>query len=223
MAHRLHLLTRMQIATFLDPVALALVGGGTVLATILRTPARDLARGVAALRTLPRRRFSAEPLLHQLAAQARIAQRHGVIALDRSVITDSDLAAGIAAVVDGATPAAVTTLLDERRHARIERHGAAADVWAGAAEAAPAMGMIGTLIGLAAMFATMTDPTAIGGAMAVALLATLYGALTANLIAQPIAHRLRTAARAEAMERARLVAPLAALAERETPRTRIAA
>ena len=213
----------MNLATFLDPLALAIVGGGTVLATVLRTPTRDLARALASLRTLPRRRFSVEPLLHQLAAQARIAQRHGVVALDRSVITDPDLAAGLAAIVDGASPAEIAALLDHARQTRIERHAAAADVWAAAAEAAPAMGMIGTLVGLAAMFATMTDPAAIGGAMAVALLATLYGALIANLVAAPIAHRLRAAARAEAFERARLAAPLAALAEREAPRTRLAA
>ncbi|KAK0330627.1 hypothetical protein LTR94_032128, partial [Friedmanniomyces endolithicus] len=87
------------------------------------------------------------------------------------------------------------------RQGRVERHVAIADIWAGAAEAAPAMGMVGTLIGLAAMFATMNDPQRIGSAMAIALLATLYGALLANLIAQPIATRLRTAARTEALER----------------------
>jgi chemotaxis protein MotA len=63
----------------------------------------------------------------------------------------------------------------------IERHVAVADIWTGAAEVAPAMGMVGTLIGLAAMFATMNDPQRIGGAMAIALL-TLYGALFANLV-----------------------------------------
>lgn len=213
----------MQLATFLDPTALALVGGGTALATALRTPARDLGRAVAALSTLARRRFSAAPLLAQLAAQAKIAQRHGVLALDRSIITDPDLAVGVAAIVDGASPEAVTTLLEERRLARIDRHAAAADVWAAIAETAPAMGMVGTLIGLAAMFATMADPQAIGGAMAVALLATLYGALIAHLLALPVAHRLRTAARTEARERHRLQAPLAALAAREAPRARLAA
>ena len=86
------------------------------------------------------------------------------------------------------------------------------------AEAAPAMGMVGTLIGLVAMFARMTDPHAIGGAMAVALLATLYGAIIANLLAMPVAVRLRAASRVEAIERLRLVEPLVALAEREAPR-----
>lgn len=209
----------MTPGTFLDPIALAIVGGGTLLATILRSPLRDFGRAIAALIVLPRRRFTAEPLLLQIAALGRIARRHGAITLDRSVIADPDVAAAIADIVDGATPDAVAAHLTHLRRARIERHAAAADVWSGAADAAPAMGMVGTLVGLVAMFTQMTDPQAIGGAMAVALLATLYGALLANLFAMPVANRLRAAARIEAFERARLEAPLTALAAREAPRT----
>ena len=210
-------------AQLFDPAAAALVIGGTALAAMLRSPAGHLGRAVASLRTLARRPFSADPLLHQVAAQGRIVRRHGVHALDRSVPADSDIAAAFALIVDGADADAVTTLLAEARRRRIERHLAAAEVWAGAAEAAPAMGMIGTLIGLARTFAAMDDPAAIGASMAVALLATLYGALVANLVAGPIAARLRAAARAEASERLRLQAPLAALAAREAlPRAKAA-
>lgn len=205
------------LAQFLDPTAALLVLGGTILVTALRTPGPHLRRAIRALRTLPRAPFTAGPLLNQIAAQARIARKHGVHALDRSVIADPDIAEALAAVVDGADAAAVTSIATHARRARIERHLAAAEVWAGAAEAAPAMGMVGTLLGLAQMFATMDDPARIGGAMAVALLATLYGALLANLVAAPVAARLRAAARAEAFERGRLEAPLAALAAREAP------
>ncbi len=208
----------MDLGTFLDPVAFAIVGGGTAASAILRTPARDLARAVRALRTLPRRDFAAEPLLQQIAALGRIARRHGAVSLDKTVIADPDVAAAIADIVDGHSPEDIAARLQHLRRARIERHVAAADAWAGMAEAAPAMGMIGTLVGLVAMFVQMTDPQAIGGAMAVALLATLYGALIGNLMAMPIANRLRAAGRAEAFERARIEAPLVALAERERPR-----
>jgi chemotaxis protein MotA len=212
----------IALTPFLDPTAFAIVGGGTALVTALRAPAADVARALAALRTLGRRRFDGDALLAQVAVLARTAQRQGVVALDKAIIADADVRAAVADIVDGLPGKAIAAMLDHRRRARIERHLAAAEVWAGAAEAAPAMGMVGTLVGLAAMFATMTDPGAIGGAMAVALLATLYGALLANLLAMPVAARLRAAARREAFERARLVAPLVALAERETPR-RIAA
>ena len=209
------------LAAFIDPLALALVLGGTLLAAVLRTPVRDLVRAVRALATLPCAPFSAEPLLQQIAALGRIARRHGVVALDQSVIADADLAAAVTGIVDGLAPQTVAAELDHACSARIERHCAAAEVWAGAAETAPAMGMVGTLVGLVRMFASMSDPTAIGGAMAVALLATLYGALLANLVLMPIAHRLRARARVEAFERTRVAAPLLALAAREAPRTRL--
>jgi chemotaxis protein MotA len=202
----------MNFAPFLDPIALAIVLGGTALAVVLRTPLGDLGRGLAALRTLARRRFDAEPLLAQIGAFGRIAQRHGVIALDRSVIADPDLAAAVAGIVDGASPEHVSTLLDQRRLARFERHRAAAEMWSGMADIAPAMGMIGTLIGLVQMFTAMRDPKTIGAAMAVALLTTLYGAILACLIATPVASRLKRHARHEAQERARLAGPLAELA-----------
>lgn len=211
----------MMIAQLFDPLALAIVGGGTAVATMLRTPSRDLGRALRALRTLGRKPFSAEPLLDQITAQARIAKRHGVVALDRVVNADPDIAAAVALIVDGASAGDVEALLQHRRRARIERHVAAADVWSGAAEAAPAMGMVGTLVGLATMFATMSDPRAIGAAMAIALLATLYGALFANLLLMPVCNRLRAAGRNEAFERTRIEAPLVALALRETPREAI--
>lgn len=202
----------MNFAPFIDSIALAIVLGGTVVAILLRTPLGDLGRGIAALGTLGRRRFDAEPLLAQIGAFTRITRRHGVIALDRAVISDPDIAAAIAEIVDGAAPERITLLLDQRRLARLERHRAAAEMWSAAADIAPAMGMIGTLIGLVQMFTAMRDPATIGAAMAVALLTTLYGAVVASLIAAPVAARLKRHARHEAQERARIVAPLAELA-----------
>lgn len=212
--------TLALLGPYLDPAAMAIVAGGTFGALVLRTPLRDLARGVAALSVLPRGRFRADPLIDQIGAFGRIAQRHGVLALDRSIIGDPDVAAAVAEIVDGAEGDAVAALLEARRVARTERHLAAIEVWTSAADLAPAMGMIGTLIGLVRVFLKMNDPSAIGGAMAIALLSTLYGAVLASLIAMPVAGRLRRAAREEAFERVRLEAPLRTLAKREAPRRR---
>jgi chemotaxis protein MotA len=82
--------------------------------------------------------------------------------------------------------------------------------------------MVGTLIGLVGMFVRMQDPRAIGASMAVALLATLYGALLANFVLAPVAARLRRIARDEAVERLQLEPPLIALALREQPRRPLA-
>ncbi|GGB23621.1 hypothetical protein GCM10011380_11690 [Sphingomonas metalli] len=208
----------MEWMTLFDPAALGIVLGGTVLVTLLRTPLHDLVAGIAALRVLVRRPFVADALVAQIAALTRIARKHGVFQLDRAIIADPDVAAAVMAIVDGDEPAEVEALVRYHRGVRIDRHVAAAEMWASAAEAAPAMGMVGTLIGLARMFAGMSDTSAIGAGMAIALLATLYGALLANLVLSPIAARLRAAGRTEAAERARLEAPLAALAACQTPR-----
>ena len=208
------------IAPFFDPLALGIVAGGTALALILRTPMGDVGRAIGALRTLGRKRFDAGPLLIQIDALSRIAAKHGVMTLDRSVITDRDVAAAIADIVDGRNGATVTDTLSERQARRAERHRTTSDFWASAAEIAPAMGMIGTLVGLVRMFLTMEDVTAIGGAMAIALLTTLYGAVLATLVAMPISARLRTLGRIEYIERMRLIGPLSALATREAPRWR---
>lgn len=216
-------MTALALSTFIDPLALGIVGGGTLAAIVLRNPLADLARGLRALAVLPRRAsFDGDAALAQVAALGRIARRHGQAALERNVFTDPDLTAGVAALAEGRSRAEVAAILAHARDARIERHCAAAELWAAAAEAAPAMGMVGTLIGLVAMFTQMTDPAAIGQAMAVALLATLYGALLGNLVLVPIAARLRRLARAEALERSRIEVPLAALADINRTRVRAA-
>src|SRR3546814_14881846 len=70
---------------------------------------------------------------------------------------------------------------------RAGRHGAAIKSWLAIADAAPALGMAGTIIGLTRMFPAMDDPSAIGRAMAISLLTTLYRVVLANMIAVPTA------------------------------------
>ena len=206
-----------RLAFFYDPVALAIVCGGTLLATAARGPLRDTVNAVRALAVLVRRPFDFGPARAELAKAERVASARNLLALDAMLLKDPDVAAGVQAVTDGATAATVEALLDRLREERRERHALVQDYWAAAAETAPAMGMVGTLIGLVGMFRAMDDPAAIGGAMAIALLATLYGALFANLVAAPIAARLHRLSRAEESERRALVKPFCAFAARATP------
>ena len=112
-----------------------------MLATLLRTSLGDIGRGVAA-GTLARKPFDATPLVDQVAALGRIARRHGMHALDRSVIADRDVAAAVAEIVDGRHPTR-SPVNSTNAAARVSSdHAAAADMRAGAAEIAPAMGMV---------------------------------------------------------------------------------
>ncbi|WP_332308486.1 motility protein A [Sphingomonas horti] len=206
-----------SLLVFYDPVALAIVGGGTLLATAARGPIGDTVDALRCLPVLVRRPFDFGRARAELARAERVAHAKSLLAIDPQVLKDPDVARGVEAVTDGATADEVEQLLDRLRQARLDRHATVQEFWAAAAEAAPAMGMVGTLVGLVRMFRSMDDPATIGAAMAVALLATLYGALFANLVAAPIAARLRRLARAEENERRALIAPFRAFARRETP------
>jgi chemotaxis protein MotA len=213
----------IDAATFLDPAALAIVGGGTLLATAARGPLRDTVNAVRGLGTLFAQPFDFGPARAELASAERVASARHLLAVEESKLQDPDVAAGFRAMADGASPDQVEALLDRLREERLARHAVVHDFWAAAAETAPAMGMVGTLFGLVRMFRSMDDPATIGAAMAIALLATLYGALFANLIAAPIAARLARLSRAEEAERRALVKPFRAFAARETPARRKAA
>jgi chemotaxis protein MotA len=213
----------IDAATFLDPAAFAIVGGGTLVATAARGPVRDTVNAVRALRILFARPFDFGPARAELASAERVASAKSLLAVDSKLLRDADVAEGFHAVAAGATPDQVEALLDRLREERLARHAVVQDFWAAAAETAPAMGMVGTLFGLVRMFRSMDDPATIGGAMAIALLATLYGALFANLVAAPIAARLSRLSRAEEAERRALVRPFRAFAAREAPVRRKAA
>ena len=91
--------------------------------------------------------------------------------------------------MDGHDPVLVNKLLTKDIDLTIQRHEVGQTMFKNMATMAPAMGMIGTLVGLVQMLANMSDPASIGPAMAVALLTTLYGAVIANAFAQPISRQ----------------------------------
>ena len=96
----------------------------------------------------------------------------------------------IGLLVDSTPPEIIESSLDNELTLMKSRHANAAMMWRSWADIAPAMGMIGTLVGLVGMLQNMSDPKAIGPAMAIALLTTLYGAFFANVLAKPIAEKL---------------------------------
>lgn len=204
-------------SVFLDATALGIVGGGTLLATALRGPFADTLAALHALRALGRRTFDAAPVRAELARIERIAGAKTLLATEDLPIRDRDVAQGVAAVIDGARPEQIDAMLDRLRDERRHRHAVVHGWWLAAAETAPAMGMVGTLFGLVGMFRSMDDPATIGAAMAIALLATLYGALFANLVAAPIAARLRRLSEIEDTGRRALDQPFRAFAARHSP------
>jgi chemotaxis protein MotA len=100
----------------------------------------------------------------------------------------------VAMLVDGTDGGIIKSSLERDKDMTKLRHDMGAKIFSAWGEIAPAMGMIGTLIGLVQMLGNMSDPKAIGPAMAVALLTTMYGAILANVICLPIAMKLENQA-----------------------------
>jgi len=103
-------------------------------------------------------------------------------------------------------------------HAIADRHNKGADILRRAAEVAPAMGLIGTLVGLVQMLGNLDDPSAIGPAMAVALLTTFYGAVLGNMVFAPLASKLERKSDEEALLNEIYLLGITSIARQESPR-----
>jgi chemotaxis protein MotA len=202
---------------FFDPLAVSIVIGGTIIGTILSTTRGDLGRAFGALTPLLRADPAADAEAARRAVRQieRISEYKGVFCADRVKSPGEFVHRAACRLADATGAQAFAAWAHEEMEERRDRHAAAIGVWRHAAELAPSMGMIGTVIGLTAMFAQMTDPSTMGPAMAVAMLTTLYGLLAATCIAGPIATRLERLSRAECHWQQRVVDRLIELARAE--------
>ena len=176
---------------FVNPPSMLIVIGGTFAVTLMRvTLGNFLGSFKIGLKGFFYKLDQPQKLIEESVELANVARKEGILALEGREISNSFLERGIGLCIDGHAPEIVKNLLIKDINMSIERHTIGADMFKAMAVYAPAMGMIGTLIGLVQMLANMSDPAAIGPAMAVALLTTLYGAVIANAFASPLAEKL---------------------------------
>ena len=131
-----------------------------------------------------------DALISQMVELSGIARKDGMLALENVEIEYRFLKQGVRMLIDGSSREVVSEVLYKDRQQFLDRQTWGTKVWSAWGEVAPAMGMIGTLVGLVQMLVDLSDPKAIGPAMAVALLTTLYGSLIANVIAIPLCDKL---------------------------------
>ncbi|MCW8835765.1 MAG: MotA/TolQ/ExbB proton channel family protein, partial [Rhodospirillales bacterium] len=112
----------------------------------------------------------------------------------------------------------VEAIMRQDMHATIQRHSKSTNVLRKAAEFAPAMGLIGTLIGLVQMLGNLDDPSTIGPSMAVALLTTFYGAVLANMVFMPLASKLERNSGEEALVNNVFLLGATSIGRQENPR-----
>ena len=149
---------------------------------------------------------------------ATIARKEGILGLEGQDIPNEFLKKGIGLCVDGHEPEFVQRMLSKDINMTIERHEWGQKYFMKIADMGPAMGMIGTLIGLVGMLANMDDPKTIGPAMAVALLTTLYGAVLANAFCIPVADKLSFRAEEQKLNRTLILEIIGSIQEGINPK-----
>ena len=159
-----------------------------------------------------------DELITRIVELAGIARKDGMMALEGQETPDAFFDNGLQMLVDGADEAKLTTQLNQEIKAMKARHENNQNVVKAWIDIAPAMGMIGTLVGLVLMLGNMADPKAIGPAMAVALLTTLYGAFIANVLFLPMITSLEGYTAYEVTYREMVVMGLRNIARGESPR-----
>ncbi|MGB0670420.1 MAG: motility protein A, partial [Rhodospirillales bacterium] len=163
------------------------------ITTMCFTLGEMLRTGKVVMKTIFRTKRDPGDAAVQVLQIAELARRQGVLALQNTLQGlqgEPFLYKGMAMVVDGTSGEEVENILRRDMHATVQRHQASTGVLRKAAEFAPAMGLIGTLIGLVQMLGNLDDPSSIGPSMAVALLTTFYGAVLANMVFSPLAAKL---------------------------------
>jgi chemotaxis protein MotA len=205
--------------TFVNVPSLLIVVGGTVGAVMMQfTLAQFLGAFKVALKAFVSKLDKPEDLIEQTIEMANEARKGGLLALEGKETSNPFMAKGIQLMVDGHEPEVVRQTLLTDMNAAIERHDLGKKIFRSIGDMAPAMGMIGTLIGLVQMLSNMSDPKSIGPAMAVALLTTLYGAMIANIFALPIADKLGLRANEERMIKSMILDSLSGIQEGRNPR-----
>lgn len=177
---------------FYDVHAIIVIFGGAGAATLVRFPFATMAHGIpmGAKFAFNMRSKSGRELIDEIAQMAEIARKQGPIGLEKVETDDPFLAKGVRYVADGYDAEFIRLTMETDRDTFLQHLDEGSKVYRAIGDCAPAWGMIGTLLGMVQMFANMSDPSKLGPFMAVALLATLYGAVLANLICLPIADKL---------------------------------
>lgn len=207
------------VAPFIDTQSIFIVFGGTFFAVMYANPLPVFLGSFGAMAKAfmpPVKKL--DETVEKMVELAGMARKDGMMALEGQPVPDKFFEKGIQLLVDGADEQKLVKQLNSEIASMRSRHEANQNVVQGWVDVAPAMGMIGTLIGLVLMLGNMGDPKSIGPAMAIALLTTLYGAFVANVLFAPIKSKLEYYTAYEVVYRQIIMEGLRGIARSESPR-----
>ncbi|MGD9847294.1 MAG: motility protein A [Variibacter sp.] len=204
---------------FISEHAMIIIFGGSFAATLIRFPLASIIHGLplGAKFAFTLRSVTQRELVDQIAGLAEIARKQGPMGLEKVEVADPFLAKGIRFVADGYDADFIRDNLERDRDNFLTLLDEGQKIYRAIGDCAPAFGMIGTLIGMVQMFANMTDPSKLGPFMATALLATLYGALVANIFCLPIADKLHVKLGEEEINRTLIIDGILMMRDSKSP------
>ena len=208
-----------DLGSFIDVPSVLVVGLGVIGATFLKWPLET----VIGLSKVVMKVFFFTPanpkaMIDEIGSLAETARRESIFALEKVPIDDQFLKKGMTLAADNRPPEVIKVILQMEIDAMEERHKLGVDVLDGIGSDGPAFGMIGTLIGLVIMLQNLSDPSAIGPAMAVALLTTFYGAVLANAFALPMKSKIARRSQMEMTKMSIIIAGTLGIVAGENPR-----
>ncbi len=208
-----------SVLVFINVPSILIVVCGSLLVVLMKFPmSHTLGAFKVALKAFLHKSESPVDLVEQGVELANIARKEGLLGLESVEIDNPFLKRGVQFCVDGQEPEIIRAMLSKDINLTIERHEKGQAIFKALGDVSPAMGMIGTLIGLVQMLSNMNDPKQIGPAMAVALLTTLYGAIVATVIALPIADKLAHRSDEERLNKSLILEAINSIQEGINPR-----
>jgi len=205
---------------FVDYPSMAITIGGMLCATMIHFSLPQFLGIFSVIKkTIVTKIPSSSELIQRMVNYAAINRRDGTLALEQEVgkLDNLFFAKSLQMVVDGKNSDQIRDLLGLEIQYLQERHANGKKILEFMGASAPAFGMIGTLIGLVQMLRSMTSPESIGAGMAVALITTFYGAMSANLLFIPLAGKLALYSKAETTAMEMIVEGTCAISRGENP------
>lgn len=206
---------------FVNVPSMIIVIGGTMAGMLISFPLSDIIGVIGPVRNaFFHTDVDPAELIKKITEFATIARREGILALESHAgETDNEfLSKSIQLAIDGTSPELIKDILTTEVAFMEDRHALGQSILNTGGSLSPAFGMIGTLIGLVQMLATMDDPSTIGAGMAVALLTTLYGAILANIAFIPVAAKLKVRTASELLIKEIVIEGILSIQSGDNPR-----
>lgn len=210
-----------NLKAFADPTSLAITVGGTIGVLMISFPVKNFKKMGKHLKiVLKPVKYDTAQYINQIVEIAKEARMKGLLSLEDKLneIEDPFLHNSLLLVVDSVDLEKVRTLMETELTQLDERHALDRELYEKGAAAAPAFGMIGTLIGLILMLGNMSDVDKLAQGMAVALITTLYGSLLANIVFIPMSTKLKARHDEEFLCKTLIMEGVTAIQEGENPK-----